>query len=103
MPVGRIGLWLLTVTMAGASFGLAKTATRSTNAPDRVQILAVLALVPVVVLVLFFSLILGWWEPPLPFSATRFLFSEMTLVSSALLLGFLVSGLVDSRVVAVSD
>ena len=103
MPGGRIGLWLLTMAVAGASFGLAKTSASRTAGPDRVQILAGLALVPLVVMILFLSFILGWWEPPLPSSVTRFLFSEMTLVSSALLLGFLVSGLVDSRVLAVSD
>lgn len=103
MPGGRIGLWLLTMAVAGACFGLAKTAARRSSGPDRVQILAGLALVPLVVMVLFLSFILGWWEPLLPSSVTRFLFSEMTLVASALLLGFLVSGLVDSRVLAVSD
>lgn len=92
-PTGRVALWLLTLVVTGVAFGLTVTMARRDSGRGRVPILAVLTLIPLAELVLFVASIAG----PLPFSVPQFLISESTVVISALLLGFLVSGMIGLR------
>lgn len=93
IPTGRVALWLLTMIVAGVAFGLTVAMARRDLERGRVPILAVLALVPLAVLILFIASIAG----PLPFSVHQSLVSQSTVTISALLLGFLVSGMIGLR------
>lgn len=94
VPAVRLLLWHLTVVVAGITFGLAVAASRGDSGQPRIQILGILSLIPLAGLFFFFSWILNWWAPTLPFSVNWFLFDESTRVAFALLLGFLLSGMI---------
>lgn len=93
-PVVRIMLWLATVAAAGFSWGLAVAASRRGRGGPRIQVMAVLTLAPLTAMLYFFSWIMGWGVPTLPMSLDVFLLTEPTQVAFALLLGFLVSGMI---------
>lgn len=95
MPQLRMALFHLTLIVASLSFGLAVAASRQDAGRARIRILAVLALFPLAGLLLFFSLVFRWWVPTIPFGLQQFLFSDSTRVALALLLGFLLSGMID--------
>lgn len=97
MPQLRMALFHLTLIVAGVSFGLAVAASRQDAGRARIQILGVLALIPLAGLLLFFSLVFRWWVPTIPFGLQQFLFSDSTRAAFALLLGFLLSGMIELR------
>ncbi len=94
MPAGRVALWLGTIVVAGIVFGLAVASARRDSGRGRVEILAVLALIPMAVLIQFIAWALGWGTSPMPFTINQFLLSEATVTASALVLGLLLSGMI---------
>ena len=96
IPAGRVALWLVTIVMAGIVFGLAVASARRDSGRGRVEILAMLALVPMAVLIQFIAWALGWRTSPMPFNINQFLLSETTIIASALVLGLLLSGMIGS-------
>lgn len=93
MPSTRLMLWLLTLVVAGLSFGLAAASARREKVRARAAVLLIWSLIPLTVLIGFWLFVSGWWSPVLgPF--TEFLYSETTLVSSSLVLGFFIAGLI---------
>lgn len=95
IPQMRMVWYHLTLVVAGVAFGLVVAASRQDAGHPRIQILGVLALIPLAGLLLFFSVVFLWQELSLPFGLERALLNDPIRVAFALLLGFLLSGMID--------
>lgn len=96
LPSARLLLWMLTLVVAGFSFGMVVSSARRFRARGRSGILLTLSLIPFAVLYYFWTQVTLGWFPELPQSLFQFLYSESTLNAASLILGFFLSGLVGS-------
>ena len=89
-PIGRMILWLGTLILAGTGFGLALAAAFRRVGKARTAAL-LWGVIPLAVLAYYTLSFAGALTRPIPFRWTRFLFANVTIATSALLVGLFIA------------